>query len=459
MIRFWDIVERTETGPYMREHDFDLKVFMTTQRLVKEYDINYSSEKLIPTDDSLVNDAFKAAVELILDTGIFCLDTSRVVEVEKEEIKEVLREAPREIVFGSGKDEARMTSRTVEDIREPFCLLTAVGTPVSEQLFVKVMQSYAQEALADTYSTPSLLTLHGKPIRSGTPLEVDAAIWNAIWMREAARLAGRPDIGCHNVVACAEKTAAILAAMKPEFGVRNNDGLAVAALGELKIDYERMNKAAYMLRTGHIAYGLYGPLMGGYAGGPEATAIVLIAYHFLGALVYRAMWHCCFPLHIHEFCNTTPEMVWLTSLASQAISRNTNLLSVQNGFMAAGPCTEMVMYELAVYAAVATISGSHLDLAAVARNKQPDRCSGMEARVGAEVGHIVARMRLKRTDANEIIKKIVSKYEEKISEAPIGKKFSECYDIVTVTPSKEYLELYERVRKELTDLGIDFSYL
>lgn len=459
MTRFWDIVERTETGSYVREHNFDLKVGMTAQRLVKEYDIKYSPEELVPTSDSLANDAFKAAVEFVLDTGILCLDTSRVVKVEEREIKEAFRETPREIVFGGGKDETRMTHRTVEDRKEPFCFFTACGNPVSEQLFVKVMRSYAQEALADTYSTPSLLTLHGKRIRSGTPLEVDAAIWNAIWMREAARLAGRPDIGCHNVVACAEKTAAILAAMKPEFGVRNNDGLAVAALAEMKIDYERMNKAAYMFRTGHIAYGLYGPLMGGYAGGPEATAIILIAHHFLGAFAYRAMWHCCFPLHILQICNTTPEMVWLTSLASQAISRNTHLLSAQNGFMAAGPCTEMVLYELAAYAAAVTVSGAHLDLVAVARNKQPDHCSGMEARVGAEVAHIVARMGLKRSDANEIVKKIMNKYKEKISEAPIGKKISECYDIVTVTPSKEYLKLYERVRKELTNLGIDFSYL
>ncbi|MFQ5820930.1 MAG: monomethylamine:corrinoid methyltransferase [Candidatus Heimdallarchaeota archaeon] len=269
--------------------------------------------------------------------------------------------------------------------------------------------------------------------------------------------AGRPDMGCHNVVACGEKTAAIIAANRPEFGVRKTDGFLVAALGEMKIDYERFNKAAHLLETGNVIGGLYGPIMGGYAGGPEGTAIATIAHHFLGLLIFKAEWHCYFPFHVLQNCSTMRELLWVYSIVGQALSRNTHLLHSAAPCMAAGPCTKMVVDELAASSTIATVSGAHLDIVAVARNKYPGHCTGMEARIAADFGHIVAEAGMKREDANEIVQKLLVKYEDNIPNAPIGKHFSECYDITTVTPSKEYLELYDKKKKELEDMGFDFS--
>jgi len=132
-----------------------------------------------------------------------------------------------------------------------------------------------------------------------------------IKLREAARAAGRPQIGIHNLISNAERTDATLAAIQADFGAQPNDGLCIAATAELKIDYERVKKVVALRHSGHNKYALYGPLMGGYAGGPEATAIVLVAYHFLGVLALEAQWHCCFPLHIHHLCNTTRELLWI----------------------------------------------------------------------------------------------------------------------------------------------------
>jgi len=459
MIRILDVIKRVDTGPFCKEHDFDLKIASKLSELLKGYDIKYDPKQPIPTNNDLVDDAFRAALDLFLDVGVLCIDNSRLIKFEEEEVKEALRDAPKTVTFGEGSDSATMRKRDVMDREPPFCLFTAVGTPVSEDIFPSVMRSYAQEPLADTFSGPSLQSFRGMKIKSGTPLEVLASIWNAIWTREAAMAAGRPDLGCHNVIACAEKTAAIIAANRPEFGVRKTDGFLVAALGEMKIDYERLNKATYLLEAGNILGGLYGPIMGGYAGGPEGTAIVTIAHHFLGLLIYQAEWHLYFPIHIYQNCNTTREMLWLISLTAQALSRNTHLLHSANEFMAAGPCTEMIIHELAAFSTVATVSGAHLDVAAAARNKYPEHCSGMEARMSAEIGHIVAEVGMKREDANEIVQKLLAKYEDNLLKAPIGKSFRECYDITTVTPSKEYLKLYDKSKKELEDIGFDFSLL
>jgi methylamine--corrinoid protein Co-methyltransferase len=230
-------------------------------------------------------------------------------------------------------------------------------------------------------------------------------------------------------------------------------------MAELKVDYERMKKVPFLLHKGYNKYGLYGPIMGGYAGGPEATAIVHVAHHFLGLLVFQAQWHDGFPLHLMQGCNSTRDLLWLISITGQALARNTHLLIGVSPFTAAGPCTDMVIFEIAAAVLAATVSGLHLNLVAVARNKYPERSSGMEARIGAETGHLVARQGISREQANTIVKKILTEYESQISVAPLGKRFDECYDLHTIKPTREYIDLYDRCKEKLIQFGIDYSIL
>ena len=385
--------------------------------------------------------------------------TNRLVNFTRDEVEWALKHAPRTVTYGQGRDQAVMVYRGVEDSTPPFCLCTPVGQSVAEERFVPMVQSYAQEPLADTFSSAFSQTVHGRPIKSGTPQEVEAAIWNVIKLREAARAAGRPQIGIHNLVSNAERTDAILAAVQADFGALPNDGLAVAATAELKFDYERVKKVIFMRHSGHNSYGLYGALMGGYAGGPEATAIVQVAHHFLGLLVFGAQSHCGFPIHLMQSCNSTRNLLWLISVGTQALSRNTRLLINIAPFTAAGPCTEMVVNEIVAIVAAATVSGADLDLLAVARNKHPEYASGMEARIGAEAGHVIAFQGMTREQVNEIVKQLLAEYEDQIETAPLGKRFDECYDLTRVQPTQEYLDLYEKCKEKLSKLGLDYSLL
>ncbi|MFQ6016042.1 MAG: monomethylamine:corrinoid methyltransferase [Anaerolineae bacterium] len=459
MISFWDVVGRSESGPFVREGEFDRRVGRVARQMVEKYGIRYDPEQVIPADDDLADRVYQAGLDLFLELGIYCRDTSRLMKFTGDEVEWALKHAPTTVTYGQGQDVAVMTYRAIEDPRPPFCLMTPVGTPVAEERFVPMVQSYVQEPLAQTFSSALSQTVQGRPIRSGTPQEVEAAIWNVIKLREAARAAGRLQIGIHNLISNAERTDAILAAVQADLGVQPNDGLAIAAIAELKVDYERIKKVVFLRHSGHNKYGLYGPLMGGYSGGPEATAIVHVAHHFLGLLALEAQWHCGFPLHIHHACNTTRELLWLLSITAQALSRNTHLLVTVNTFAAAGPCTEMVAYEIVANALVATVSGADLDLVAVARNRHPERASGMEARIGAEAGHLAARQGVTREEANEMVKQVLAQYEAQMDEAPIGKRFDECYDLETLQPTQEYLDLYERVKEKLSRFGLDYSLL
>jgi hypothetical protein len=78
----------------------------------------------------------------------------------------------------------------------------------------------------------------------------------------------------------------------------------------------------------------------------------------------------------------------------------------------------------------------------------------MEARMMGEVSRATAGVEIETV--NEILDKLVASYENDYANAPAGKTFQECYDIATVTPTDEYVSVYEGARKKLEDLGLSF---
>ena len=453
-----DILRKAETGPICLEKDFDRKILTSKLiEVIKEYDIKFNQDNLIPNDNSLADDVFNAAVNLYLETGTLCVSTHRQIKFEEAEIKKGLSNAPKYITFGEGTDARTMKPRNIEDQTPPLCL-TSGGGEISEDIYIQVVQSYAQEPLADTVSGGCPLhTLFGMVPKAGTPAEVLASMYNVIYSKEGAKRAGRPGIGFHNLLGTALSSAAYISASQPELGVRSVDGNLIASLAELKTDYSQLTKALYYSerRQDIIPGAVYVPLMGGYGGGPEGTAIVTLAHHLQGLLVHHVAYS-DFPVtHLKYSCSTARESLWCAGIVGQALSRNTHLLTAAEAITAAGPCTEMCLYEIAASSIVGTVSGIHINNASAAKSQYLDRETGMEARMGCEVGHAATGMN--RTDANELVKQIVSKYNQKLENAPLGRRFQECYDLSTVKPSKEYVGIYSQVKKDLLELGLNLE--
>jgi len=166
-----DVTRRAENGPICMEKDFDFKIMrLKLKEVIGEYDIKYDPSQLVPNDDSLADAVFNAALDLYLETGTYCLSTHRQIKFEEAEIKEALRNAPSQITFGEGQDARVMTNRRVEDQSPPLCL-TSGGCEISEDIYVQVVQSLAQEPLADTVSGGyPLKTIFGMVPRAGTPI-------------------------------------------------------------------------------------------------------------------------------------------------------------------------------------------------------------------------------------------------------------------------------------------------
>jgi methylamine--corrinoid protein Co-methyltransferase len=139
----------------------------------------------------------------------------------------------------------------------------------------------------------------------------------------------------------------------------------------------------------------------------------------------------------------------------QAISRNTHLLSLSLNYTAAGPCTPMVLQETTASVMAAVASGLSIEMGGTATNKYEDRMTPVEPRISGEVAHAVAGM--KRSDANEIVKKLLPKYEKKLADPPLGKTLHECWDAEKRRPSKEYTTVVKRFKTDLAGLGVELK--
>jgi hypothetical protein len=79
----------------------------------------------------------------------------------------------------------------------------------------------------------------------------------------------------------------------------------------------------------------------------------------------------------------------------------------------------------------------------------------METQFGIEM--VKAASRLNREQANELVIKLLEKYESQIPHAPEGDRYQDCYDVESGKPGESYLRLYDEVKAELSGIGIPFA--
>jgi methylamine--corrinoid protein Co-methyltransferase len=463
---FWEVLDRAcNTGPMTSVKEFDMKIFDVALRLTKEYDIRYDPEILVPSDDSLADDVWKAGVELFGEIGAYCMSSGRVIRFEESEVKEALKEVRSEVEIGEGSERRTVTQRGIESPKPPIVIGGVIESDFPEgENFVKLYQSIAQVPLIDgLYVGPPLHTSEGRTLRLGSPLELHLGRCMAAWAREAVWRAGRP--GLHFVSACPSAIADI-AACNQENGVRRSDGLMISLTAELKTDYEALGKVAYALDYGCVKATHGGSIIGGWAGGPEGAAIVSIADFLAAVMVYQhgigpaygdhGLTRCPGALPISSI---NPGM-WGTELTGQAIARNYKGVNGRFFLTAAGPGTEMQLWEIAALCIAGMASGRDLFCGGGVRRYKVKLMLGsaLENRFHAEMGHAAAG--INRDDANALVKQIVRKYEKNITKdgGPWGHTLGEIYDLKTLTPRKRFLELYDKVKNELEDLGIGFKH-
>ena len=135
-------------------------------------------------------------LELLATCGVYCIDTHRVIKYTEEEILASVTAAPKTAQFGEpGVNGRTIACRKHDDKRPPIIQGGPTGAPCSEDLFLKIHQSYAQEPIVDTIVDGVMQTIKGKDPTPGTPWEIAAVKAEAKAVREAQMRAGRCGMG------------------------------------------------------------------------------------------------------------------------------------------------------------------------------------------------------------------------------------------------------------------------
>lgn len=237
--------------------------------------------------------------------------------------------------------------------------------------------------------------------------------------------------------------------------MRQSDSHEVSQLNELKIDVGALVFTAHYVLAGNIIMCEQMPIYGGYAGGLEETTIVDVATTINSFVMTQATWHLDGPVHVRWGITTARETLAIAGHCAMAIEANTNLMLGNQYYTLAGPCTVMCLLETAAQAITDTASGREV-LSGVAASKgvATNYTTGLEARMMAEAARAVAGMETEKV--NEILDKLVALYEKDYKTAPKGKPFEECYDVLKLVPTQEYLDIYDQAVKLLTDLGLTY---
>jgi hypothetical protein len=438
----------------MREQDFDLQRLVPKAReVVQKYGIKFNPETPVSMDDEMADAVFEAAIEFFLEVGCFVKGNNRVIEFSRPELDVALEAAPSEVWFGEGRDARLIKHRTVEDPTRPNLWTCPICLPISEECYYPLVETYLSNPLCDVISAPTLAKINGVEIGVGDATEYYGATRIAQMHLEARRRVGRPGMPVMNQPPLGVEAIGLLAAARH---LSPREGYYIATIAEMRMDPDRFTKVAFLQDWNANLGLLFSPILGGMAGGPETTAVINVAYFFLGALTSKTNYFVSFPLHMIGVNSTHRDTMWAINISGQAISRNSKFVSVNQLFTRHGPATDLCIYESAAWALGTLSSGFQPSYLGFAGGGKLDRGNPLDSHLVAEVCLAVAGM--SREKANELCLKFLKKYEDKLlPDQDLGKTFPELYDLETRQPLPETVDQYKRMKDELAGIGIPFS--
>lgn len=457
----FEMMERVDQGPRVREAEFDRSIFPRVKELAEKYQIKYDPDKMIPDDDAMADRLFAAGMEFAVEKGLWVLDTQKVVHFSEAEIWRYLDNFRTPLVLGYSKDQVVLNARKPESTVRPLVIGGAAGSSMTEgEVYVKHMMNFALEPTIDLIANGNPQFIEGREIRPYSAIEVHGAIQEVGWIREAIRRAGRPGMPMFVAPGCAASAPPAVAIINEERGLRKGDFMYAALLTELKSDQDRLIRAVAAVENGvHVAT-LLAPMIGGWAGNAEGAAICGLAETLLAAICHSSTMVVHHPVHmsLKNGATTHRQTLWVESVVGQAMARNTTFPIGQNVFLDARAGTYEVLWEAAANAIVAVSSGQHTGPgpSGITGGDDVDMISGMEARMLGETSRAVTGMT--RKQANEIALKSLAKYEPTLGKPPKGKRMQELYDLDKLKPTDEWLGMFEEVKNQLKAWGMPFRY-
>lgn len=458
MISLLEIAERTQKGPKVEEKEWDIGLFRKISELTAKYEIKAPKEQHYPwfnLDDSLLDRAFEAALEFLVEKGVYCITTNRVLEFSRQEILQAIKEAPNHILMGEGRDQRVFRQRKIED-QEPLGFCPGHHTPFSEDLANLVVKNFAAIPRTDFIEGFNLTQVDGREI-SGMPLEVYATRRQLGWMREGVRKAGRPGLAIV-YYPINTRAACLLAGLDPMAGLRPTDGVLLSLLPDLKMEHDLLTAALVFEEYGCFRLSGSFALAGGFCGGVEGAIVEGIAKPIAAMLCYRDYINYTGVEHIHQLSGQKilPQPLgWARSVVNQVLNTRTNTICMAWVIPTSGSGTATNLLESAIRCIEAPVNGANLYAPRHSRTSVNCGQTPLEAEWMLEVSDALIRTGCKRERAGELLWKIAGKLQGRQPEE--GKSIQECYDLVRHRPSVDYARIYNEVKEDLSGMGLNFA--
>lgn len=452
---YHDIMGRARSGPYITEEDWDLKkVALNTRKLVRKRKLKWNPEQIVTDDPGLADAIFEAGLELAKLIGVYSRTTERIIEFDADELETGLHKMPQSLVLGEGKDARTLFARKIMDERPPLVWAGTPGTPMPEALFLPSVMSWMQEPIVDLVTCGSLTHIDGREVRTSDPIEIMATRRELNYMHTGLARVGRPGMGMLAAQSAVSELGD-LAVAHPDY-LRPCDSHLIPMLNEMKVDHRNIARVVNSLEYGMLNASLVCVIVGGMGGDAPGSAVVNVASFILGNLTSRADYQLLHPIHIRHVATTTRATLWVENIVQQAFARNAPCIMVTDVYPKSGALTRELLYETAANAIVIAATGGHLEGVGAADGNAPNS-TGLEARFMGEVGHAVTKQCLGLQDANELVLKLLAKYEH-IFESPAGNpgvSFDQAYDLETLTPVSEWQQMYAEVKADVRELGLE----
>ena len=457
LVKLTEMLDRVKNGPSCSLREWETEIIpRTVKKYLKKYELAQTFNKDIPVnqDLNLADRFFQAGLDLAAEIGLFCPDTETIVNVSREEILEAAEAAPARLSLGVGEEKIAIKARSPEDPTPPI-FGGPLAIQVSEDLYVPIMEGILRCRKIRIHVGPSLDTVFGYPVYSGTPFETILAFRENRLREEAQWRAGRIGIA-NESIASSTTEYGNLGGFAGSTSLANPAMALVLHPAELKVCYASFHKAASAIGYGGYVFSGTNSMIGGYSGGAEGAALANIATDLLQFPVMQAVASNSSVYDVRYDSTCGRHGLWALSIACQAISRNTHLLIHKVINQSAGPCTEDILYTSAAGYLVAAVCGMSFTVGPrTAGGRYKNYLTPLEHQFCAELFEGAAGLSLEK--ANELVLYLLPRYEATLKNQPKGKSFLECYDPETLTPSKEWQDIYDRVRADLEALGLSFD--
>ena len=442
---FWEMLDRTTTGPIMREEEFETELFPTVMAdVVDRHKISWDPDEPIMFDPAMADEIFQAGVELLLEVGLYCKDTRRIVKFTEQEIREVIGSAKHEVTLGKDRDAITLKPRAPGDRQHPYTFFPAGAVTKDVGFYKQHALIAAQEPTCDGLIPIPLFGVGSTKLVSGTPAQTLLCLTEAQVMNEVATWVGRPGLFL-GIPMSATTPTTLMSVFSSGLYNKHNCCMPVQVLQDMRINYDRFNQAFFAQQHGIQPWMSSSPTLYAYLTGPEQGAVEIIA-HTLGMMAYsggtltQAM-----SVSVHG-SYTGNDITWCNSAAALAAERNLRLPWISFGGTGdtKGALSDAAWYGTAVACITACISGMEgLWLAGGS--------VGLEARWAGEMARAAAGLAV--GDGVAMIKEIAKRER---NPNPGYAPLNELYDMETLRPGEKILEQYRKFTKIFKDLGLDY---